>query len=417
MGQITGFIRSKLTDSDTDALRYYAVKIFSGVFSFLFILAISRLSGPETFGKISISLTLVNWSTALSCTWLTQSILRFLNNKGKGDYLENNLKRLRTICAGISAIVTFIVSLSFNISNLERLEISALSLIWAYTTIGISYNQSKHRTYLVGISETLRFAIPAICIFSIHQVMEEATDTKILAAIIIGYCISYIPVRLKVTNSAEAPRTKKTINATTFLNYGFPICLWMSTAILFNLYAKYFYSINFNSTTQGIFSVYYDISIKVCTIALGPIIFASHPRIMNEANNGKGDFFKIVKRATKQLIAISSIIIAGAVIFKPLILKTLFSAQTDKLAIALFPLLILSIISECTLAIATVQQKTLEVKEKTKTMLLGMVYSFIIFAVLSYALLPNLNHIAIPGSLIISRLSYLGFVVHKSKQH
>lgn len=398
---------------------YYALKLVTGIFSLTAIVFFVKYAGRAVYGEYALIVSVVFALNNGLSGWLNQIILKYFNKEGNNLNLKTFILKALLVSLLLGIIILEIYFRNFHFLQQLYLLLSfvGIFLFSILTTFYQKLYQFRTLTIVEVVRASVLLGIPVVFILRYEKVLS-------LLILIIGFSLSYIvPVLITaITGVFKKKRVletlkkikltklkKKTIKI--YLSYGIPIGLWLGIATSLNVVDRYLIEYYFTFDEVGVYSSIYDITYKISTFTLTPILTAIHPLIMNAYNKKSTDYKLIILRAVKlqtRLLPALVLLICGISIFSDMILGV---EMTSFITISL-PVLLGAFLWN----LAMVYHKILEIKNRTMKMLFYITIALLVNIIGNILFLPILGYQVAAYTTILSFLTYILLVKYSLKR-
>jgi len=397
---------------------YYILKIFTGLMSLAAIILFVNYAGQYVYGQYALTISIVYAVNNSLGGWIGQIILKFYTPKKS----NNRLKKFLLFSIVISLLIgILIITTYFNdYNNIDRIAVLLLFIgIFSYS-IYSTYLQKGYKfrniTFLEVIRTLILFSIPFILVIILRieitiTVLLITTALSYLSPLLFRFISTFKIRRLRVKNCNENSFfTIKKRLVRIYLSYGIPIGMWLGISTMLNVSDRYLIEYYFTFNEVGIYSSVYDITYKICTFALAPILTAIHPLIMNSYRQRSNDFRLIILKALKLEIKILPLLIVLIFVLS-YFSNIALNIETYDFILMAVPILIGSFLWNFSM----VMHKMLEVQNKTMTMLLYVCIALMVNIIGNIILLPVFGYIVAAYTTIASFLIYVLLVKFELK--
>jgi len=412
---------SSLKNFGRDTIIYGIAVIISAFLGAFSVSIYTRIFPAKDYGEYNLVLSTSLFITTLFSQWIQQSIQRYrpeYKKNGKINEFNTNLYIL-TI-----ATILIIIGLSCCLASLFKGKLGAYNnYYWASVCLILaqfiflilgsllqSDFKSKNYKNFILINSILKFVLSVLLILLFY---------KHPISIIYGTVLAQLALIIPMIRSAEI-LSNVTNNfcfddflffAKKFFLYGFPMIGWFLGSSILNLTDRYMLAILRSSKEVGIYSANCSIVSASLGLLTTPLLSAAHPIIMNGAYDRNN---KINVPKVKHLISLFSkiylLIALPLFIFVFLFHKEIaiiFLGEEYRNGSIIIPILFFGIL---VWNVSMFGHKGFEVYEKTKVMLLFVLFSAIINIILNYLLVPIYGYNGASIATMLSMISYSLFV-------
>lgn len=279
-----------------DALVYMIGRGLTGVAGFWSIPLLVRMLGTSVYGRYSMMVFETIVFPQVTAGWLQQATLRYRQEwlaRGESDVFLATQQRFALPVAGITAVLTGgCAILVHGAAPGVAMAVAAIAGLGALQIIMLATVQADLRPVRVVLAEFFRVAVPLVILvpLSFRHGIGLLSALGITAA---GWAGSLV-VLAQALPKANQSRLDSRL-AEKMLRFGLPMAVWFflnSGQIYVGrlLLARYA-----DPQWVGIYSAFQDMSIKLGTVSLMPIVYSVHANGM--ALVGRGDL-----SAARQLI-------------------------------------------------------------------------------------------------------------------
>jgi len=409
-------------DLFSDTFFYVLAKLIPGLLTLIAVTIFIRVLGAEQYGYWAICNAIMMFILSFSFGWIRQAILRF--KSGSNTRINFNIRKtpINSIIFGI--VLTVVICL-LSLGSLRFI----LNYAWITIPISICFLLfiiffgvfNAWSTYLQAwrLRKTMVFAESFRATMGIIPAIYCATQWGVLGVLIgysFGYFISacWLALFIKKNYSSSNYLIAQNIpnnredNWSTWWGYGWPVSVWLALLALIPIIDRLFIQLFLGIVESGVYAASYDIIVRGYSLILFPITLAIHPRIMAAENSGKQN---IAYQQLNHSQTISYIILAlsmlGILIIYPIFFRYLVKVSTqDALSKGI---LVMIALGGGLWQIALLAHKPLEIANKTKLMVIGLLLALIVNIVLQVSLLKTLGVLATAIALVLSAFTYITF--------
>lgn len=408
-----------MADRSTDDLfmhvfRYGLATALPAILSIALLSVFSREFSPSSFGRYSLTLSIVTIVSTVLTGWLDQSVLRF-----EPEQSQSVISVVSVFSFGLSAVV---ILLSIILSPVIKTVIGAYSnyyfagaaLLVATSLYNVyrAIHQSKLDSRIVsriGIARAVVNASAAI-VFSflvLHSIAGWLWGTAlgtILAAGALMWKADALPTVRGQFDTELARRMAV---------FGFPLIGWALAHNLLNFTDRFLLEFFRDSAAVGVYSANYTLAARAAGLVFGPMIQAVHPLVMNAWEGGNEDEIGAnVFRYTRYTV-LSGVptVVFSIILSRPL--TALFLDPKYAVGYLVVPLVTAGLFCW---NLANIGHKSLEVGEQTRTMLLGVSLALLVNLVLNVPLIKLYGYLGAAIASLVGFAFYPAFVYFTSKR-
>lgn len=271
-----------------DVVMQAIARIVGGIISFLAIFLLTYIYSESQLGEYNLILGSINIIASMGTLWLSQSILRFYDNKKDFGYI--------IVLTGLSILLCLICFFIYGFFTNITLNISA----YLYVVLLVEYNIFDALFRKMRKLVSYVFLELLLAIGRVFPMVIIGTFTKDYNAIFTSQCIVvfiYIII-LALKNQAIFKNTKYTIDSRMlkqYLRFGIPLMGLSISNWFLTVSDRYIINYFDGSTNVGIYSTNYSLANSIYTMFSLIIVNAYHPIIMSTWSKSKNE--------TKHLIA------------------------------------------------------------------------------------------------------------------
>lgn len=273
--------------------------ILSALQSSIMVMAVTRVSGAETAGIVSIA-----FATAyLMYTLGTYGVRNFHTTDSQNKYLYNDYRRLRILSCGLMAIGSLIYCLGKNYSGYKFIVVLLICLLKMVEVIEDLYHgefQRSGRLDIAGQLGTLRLIGSYIIFFALLFITQSLIVS--IAFVIVFSSMVAILTRYILTNFIAEKGILNGLNSIRELSTScFPLFVMSFFSIYISNAPKYAIDIFLSESDQAYYAI---ISMPVFTInLLSGIIY--RPKLLHMAELwNAGDSARFIKLILKEICVI-----------------------------------------------------------------------------------------------------------------
>jgi O-antigen/teichoic acid export membrane protein len=392
-----------------DILSYTISKIFPGLAGLLSVVLFFKIAGADNYGKYSLYLAQCNLIAAVAFGWLNQANLRYYTlDFDSPEYLLSQKKSLIYSC-----LVSFIFLLILASIQKLSMNIWLISYVTIFSIGGFNYLKTQYQIKLVPkkIIQITFFNSVLSLLIPIGLLFFEKNERMILIGIGISNLIVILfSKRAVIFNQPFAHLIIKTKNGNKLLKkwfkYGSSLSIWFALGLALPFFDRLFINKYLSTIELGVYAGSQELLTKIFSLIIFPLTLALHPRIINYWNDLKViEAIKLIKWGFKiiSLIGLTLFIFFWHFeeFFFQIIIKLIPEFKVEYKPI-IFPLLV----SGLTWQLSFISHKILELKEKTKTMVLLLSFSLVINIIGNIYFIPLFGIISTAYISLICSLFY-----------
>jgi|ERR1035438_1013556 O-antigen/teichoic acid export membrane protein len=400
-----------------DSLGYLMSKVVPGFFGLISVPVFVRLLGIEEYGRLSVILPVLLALGGAGSGWLQQGILRFHPTSEQSSDRESPFARAVELGTVLAVVALGLVLLP--IMGVLRYRASVWGIVEAYCAIQLIYMvsltrlQAQLRPRAVLRNEALRsfagFVLPVCLILTLGQ--------KAFSLVILGLALGYLlpllftsgrlPALLhahRSQGSSSGSETKDILGR--LWRFGWAVGVWLMLCQALPVAGRSAIQKYSGYAQAGIYASLYELAVRAFSLFASPVLQAAHPRIMRYWN--AGDY-----RAAHSTIRLS--IRIQILMFLPIeAVGVMFAGPLTKMILgsgisasnSLLPLLMLG---GFLWQIALLVHKPLEIMQRTKTMLCGMLGVLLIELAGNYLLVPRFGMQSAVYVFLFGAIAYVVF--------
>lgn len=397
-----------------DALKYLPIKILPALSGLLSVFILTSSFSQNTYINYSFIISSILLTSQLFGGWINSVMLYFIpkcKDEGEELLIINQIIYIQMFLLSIGVITLYGV-LFFIGGKSINIEIIALFifLIQIFNNFFSSYLQSKRKIKAQILSTSLQAFFQIISLLVIKYYYPNNLQLYLLL-----YCISFLLSLISLLINSKIKINFKHIDSkknVEILKYGIPICVW-------------FFSTQFYSIGDRIILKYYNVTDNVVNyiafkdLAIGlsgfismPLLFASHPIIMNLVfkENNKIEAANLIEKNINILLLIFLPCILIVFFYGEFIFKMFLSSKYLLSPINML-LLLLTVLISC---ISIYLQKGLEVSFKTIDMFKISLLVAVLSLVLNLSFIPKFSVMASIFIGLLCQILYSVIIYKKS---
>jgi len=403
-----------------DSFGYLVSKIVPGFFGLLSVPVFVRLIGIEEYGRLSLLLPVLMALAGAGAGWLQQGILRFHPATDHPDNTAIFFHRAVQVGTGYAVLVLSLLLLPLLGVLHYRPTVWLIAEIYCAVqliySVRLSGMQARLQPGKVVYNEILRSAAS----FFLPLLLVLAAGRKSFGLVLLGLACGYaLPLAARrstwrgfghdfheagaVLLSLAAP-ARQTLGQ--LWRFGWAVGAWLMLCqalpvidrSIIHRYAGY--------APAGVYASLYELAVRSFSLFAFPVTLAAHPRIMRSWNLGD---YAAARRTLRHAIQMQTLMFlpveaAGIVFARPL---TALITGTRSVSSTLLPLLMLG---GFLWQIAMLAHKPLEIMQRTRTMLAGMLTVALCEFAGNYLLVPRFGMTSAVYVFVFGALVYLAFV-------
>jgi O-antigen/teichoic acid export membrane protein len=400
-----------------DSLGYLMSKVVPGFFGLISVPVFVRLLGVREYGRLSVILPVLMALGGAGSGWLQQGILRFHPASELSPETESPFAQAVTLGTALAAVALGLVLLP--VMGVLHYRASLWVIAEAYCAVQLVYMvsltclQAQLRPRAVLRNEALRtftgFILPVCLILG----SGRRAFSLIILGLALGYLLPLLFTRGRLSELFHVHRflgagsgfeVRKILGQ--LWRFGWAIGLWLMLCQALPVVGRTAIQRYAGYAQAGIYASLYDLAVRSFSLFASPVLQAAHPRIMRCWN--AGDYG--AARAT-----IRHSILLQILIFLPIeALGVMFAGPLTRLILgpgnvvsnSLLPLLMLG---GFLWQIAHLVHKPLEIMQRTKTMLCGMLGVLLIEFSGNYLLVPRFGMQSVVYVFLLGAIAYIVF--------
>lgn len=404
----------------SDSLAYFFSKLVPGFFGFITVPILIRLIGVDQYGRLAVLLPLLMAFGGAGGGWLAQGMLRFHPTFRDDATVHARFDYAVLVAAAFSLVITgavlcvLLIVLGYG-APCVSIGVGLCCSFLAYN-LALTKLQSELRPAAVMKWEILRstagFILPVllVCLPGWRNFQVALLGLGLAYALAASLAI-WAGTTLKVRPVPHLAQVKTEILQKLW-RFGWAVGLWL---LLFHILPVIDRSViqRFAGYHQaGIYASLYEISIRSFSLLAFPLTQAAHPRIMRCCNEGNhAEAYCIIKRSIRYQLLIFLPLIFFVFLFARRIAFLILGFE-DAAAASILPLLIMG---GFFWQVALLAHKPLEIRERTKVMLLGMAAIVIVEFAANCLLVPIYGYRISAYVVVGCSLLYLAIVFYLGK--
>jgi len=276
-----------------------------------------------------------------------------------------------------------------------------------------TYLQAWRRRTTMVLAETFKAIIgiiPAIY-FAVHWDVAGALAGYALGSFIAACWLGFVLKKNFSSRSLiniQVVKSGRQDNWVTWWAYGWPVSLWLALLSFIPIVDRILIQSYLGIVKSGVYAASYDIIVRGYSLFLFPITLAVHPRIMAALNSGNQNIaYQHIKHAKAITMGIVVLSMFGILLLYPLFYQYIVKVETQE-ALSRVVLVIIAL-GGGGWQVALLSHKPLEIANKTKLMVAGLLIALIVNITIQIALLKILGVLATALALVFSAFTYICF--------
>jgi O-antigen/teichoic acid export membrane protein len=276
-----------------DVIIYYIGKTVPALVNFAVIVFTVRFLGQEEYGKYSLVLYAVMLTVMVTFGWVQQSITRFLSiHKDDPAPVLNKFYYLTLLSALAALLLMFVVCLFyFHLSLYETAVILVCTFLYTLFTFHLNVN--------MALMKSVRYAVIEgsynIAFLLVLLVLIGFSGSRSFLLVFIGMAIGLAAsetVRLWILPGGRHGLEIKKIRPDipyikTVMNYGLYMSLFLCLSYLVTISDRYIVKEYAGYSGVGAYAAIKDLTVKISTFTIMPILLAYGPKIFDCWNHDK----------------------------------------------------------------------------------------------------------------------------------
>ncbi len=405
-------IKFKLDDLKKDSLHYFIARIFPALSGLLSIMIFVRLLGRETYGNYALVQASVLFIGNVAPIWVSQSILRFYSrfDSPHSRKIFNSALIFSTAITLLFFITAFCLFawlyLQISLLNLLIATISATTLtLYAILT---SLQQIMLKPKKIVLAEFCRGFFAIMLPVSLVLLFGFKSYTVLLLgsaiALLIATSVMLRGVHLDFRWTTSSARIIKKV----VMPFGIPIAIWLGLSTLLNTSDRYIIKYFMDAKAVGTYSAIYDVVYNSFGLMLAPVLYAAHPRIVRLWNTGKTkDSMHLLRTAIilELIIGIIALLVLSQI--APILSRIILGANDFQAVRLVTPVAAGAIFWQLAMLI----HKQLELKRKTKRMIMYVSLALIANCIGNVLFIPVYGYVASAYITTFSAFFYMSLVI------
>jgi len=413
--------RLQLLQFIKESFTYSLTKIIPGILGFFSVIIFLRLLGPEEYGLYSMLFLLVQISSFFCFGWFRQALLRYYSRLSSNTDLSSIMSSalLITISLNILFLAVFYFvqfPIPFPFVSIILLAIS-ISLFTLSAIIYMAQEKPAKVVQLTVLQSILAIALPFAFIHFVSP-----THIQLINGLVLAYGITALIFLYQQLRHHQPvlhwvwPRFASLKQLQPLLQFGWPLSFWYAGSTGLRFLDRFFIEHYLDSAVMGSYAGFTEMITRFFTVLLFPVTLALHPRIMNLWNEKKySNAIHLLKTGLITQSGLFLIVLLIYVVFKDQWLLLLFAVFPD-LDSALINIIIPIMFGGFLWQFALLVHKPLEVREKSKLMLIFIFLSIAVNIIGNMVFLPKVGVIATAYTMVVSGGVYLLFTMLASSR-
>lgn len=384
--------------------------VLSGLVSFLIIPIILRTYGVSEYGTFTLVQNVVLIAIAFGGGWINQCVIRF------NDYSQQFKMKMYILFFTSFLIIffgVFVIILLMKYSIGTTLILSFTTVIGGLAALYVTFNQSNFKAVTTLSSNIIRVVIFLLAILVLPKDFYSLVISFALSYIFSIFLLvkkEYLVTKLSflfvIKNFFNYNKVKDIIKQNkTYIDYGIPLALWFTISATLAVSDRYLIKMYYDDHTVGVYSSIQDMLSKGITMICSPILVAGYPIITKYYNSGneKSAYSMINRLMVVELLVLFLSLLVGYFFQDFFITKIMGLPLTKETKSLILPLTTSVFLWQ----FAMLAHKRLELKSKTKLMLLAVIVALATNVVLNLFFLKTSGFAFAAYSSIASSLVYL----------
>lgn len=404
-------LNGRLRSLAADTFTYGVSKAVPAAAMSLGVVLFVRTVGEAEYGRYSLLVAAAAVASSIGAGWINQGQLRFYSRYAarRTPYRA----AVRRAWAGATALMGVVFAVGAALAHVGLISsLSAPSLLaggafaaaLAFHTVRVSTFQAALQPQRVAWVEAIRAG--AFLAFPLLLLAYVGSDHLVL---VVGVALSYLVGGLFIRGErTPAPSDGGGGGAAEIARelwaYGWPLSLWLACSMGFQVSDRFLIQHVLSFEEVGLYASAYDLIVRSFSLLFFPITLAVHPRIMRAWNEGDaGESVGLIRTALAGQALLYLPVAAGLLLFGRPVLDLLFGAEVAARQVGLLiPLSLAGLAWQ----VALIAHKPLELRERTRTMLVALVAVWVTNIALNLVLLPVYGVVAVAYSYAGAGLVY-----------
>lgn len=409
-----------------DILRYSPSKIIPLLVSFLWSYIFTRLFSPEEYGIYGLVISITGPLVIIVVEWAAQPLGRFFSDyytNGKMNVynsLVNYYKKIILIITFGIILSSFIVGYFFYNNYLFLLLPASLSVIINSLSalylpiLPASLDPNSYRKIQI-YKQLLRLFIAILLVFGIEENVSFLLWADVIASLIFLFpLINIAKSKINISKNSQVENKDFIFAQKQFLFYGFPMMLWFLGSQMLFVGDRFIIQLFLGEKEVGIYTANYMLISGFSGLLSAPINLAAFPLIMKIwSKRNEEKIVKVIKNMTYFYSVISIGVIFGTALIDESIVKLSLGSEFHEGINIIVPTILGLVIWQGSI----LGHKGIELKEKTKFMVLFILLAATINIILNLLFVPIYGYIASAWTTFISYLIYAFLIWLFSKKY
>ena len=404
----------------SDALKNLPSIIFIAAYAFFIATIYTRIFNASEYGQYSFYIALAGPVIYVFTEWLAQPISRYYSeykNSGSLDVLW------QTLTIFMLGLISFFTIMAFAFWILLRVRIFMIPLNYAVPTLLIIALQSvtsillpiftssfRSRVWrnITAFTPILATAVTSIflLIFGRHAyyiLYGQAISLAVFLPLVI-YLSGWQP---KLNHLNLTPQIKSTMQRMS--NYGIPMMLWFFSSNILDVQDRLLLHWFRSEKELGVYAVSYSMMSGIVALLNLPINLATGPILYNFWSQGRREeASEAIIDMSQMYIYFAAVLAVTIALLGPTLLAFIIGEDFRDGIGVIIPIMLARMVW----GLSMIGQKTLELNEKTKTLMRLALWSALANTILNIIFIPLYGIYAAAFSTLFCCLLYM-FLVHK----
>lgn len=313
----------------TKGFSFLLIRVFGAIISYIFIMYITNIFGPEIYGLIALSFSMFMIISVFGRLGLDTNIIKFfsqdINDSESGIFFKAILESFSVTSVIALILYWFREELVLNLYQDPKPElllylpwVLASIPIWNVAIICTSYMRAKRMNNSFAFLENpSRFFFSLIILVGLFII--EKDPLVIVKAHLIGVLLTALISFVLVVRRLPTPTLISRVNTWQFTQEALPMLFSSTILILLGMMDTQIMGIFESKAEVGI----YNVSLKIATLtgfSLQAVNSILAPKIAKFYGEGVGDYKKLISFSTKLNFLISSLTVLVITLFRETLL-------------------------------------------------------------------------------------------------